>query len=80
MVNTYYGLDALGRIITHFIFIYLAFWSLQSMKLENLFKPNIQFNGQIRFVYFFLAIMLGYTASSFFQELLLLTKNLLLGL
>lgn len=33
-----YGVDTLVRIFSHFAFIYLAFWGLQAMRLDLLFK------------------------------------------
>lgn len=69
-----YGIDIIIRITTHFIFIYLAFWSLKSLRLEMLFKP--QNTTQIRMAIALLSIGMGYLASTFFLELMVLGKNI----
>lgn len=68
-----YGVDAIVRIISHFAFVYLAFWGLRSLRLDTLFK-SFQ-TAQIRIVILMLAISLGYLTSSFFLEILNLLKN-----
>ena len=45
-----YGVDVVIRVVTHFIFIYLAFWSLKSLRLETFFKS--QNAPQVRMVRF----------------------------
>lgn len=72
-----YGIDAIIRLVTHLAFIYLAFWSLQSVKIEMIFKKNVQ--RQIRMFYVFVSIFLGYTTSTFFLEIIVLLKNFLLA-
>ncbi|MDR0921527.1 MAG: DUF1146 family protein [Lactobacillales bacterium] len=74
-MNQVFGVDALLRMVSHFLFIYLAFWALQSVRLDQLFKKGTGHEGQIRFVYFFLAILLGYTASNFILEFISLSRN-----
>lgn len=69
-------IDAVLRLLSHFAFIYLAFWSLGSLRLENLFKSL--HTTQIRMLIAFLAIAIGFTVSSFFLELITLVKNLFL--
>ncbi|GGI64394.1 DUF1146 family protein [Enterococcus alcedinis] len=69
-----YGIDVIIRITTHFIFIYLAFWSLKSLRLDMLFKP--QNTTQIRMAIALLSIGMGYLASTFFLELMVLGKNM----
>ncbi len=71
-----YGIDAVIRIISHLAFIYLAFWALQSIRIEAFFKA-LQ-TTQIRMVMVLMAIVLGYTASTFFLELIALRRNLFL--
>ncbi len=71
-----YGIDAVIRIISHLDFIYLAFWALQSIRIEAFFKA-LQ-TTQIRMVMVLMAIVLGYTASTFFLELIALCRNLFL--
>jgi len=71
-----YGIDAVIRIISHLAFIYLTFWALQSIRIEAFFKA-LQ-TTQIRVVMVLMAIVLGYTASTFFLELIALCRNLFL--
>ncbi|MBO0450289.1 DUF1146 domain-containing protein [Enterococcus sp. MJM12] len=73
-----YGVDAIVRIISHFAFVYLAFWGLRSLRLDTLFK-SFQ-TAQIRIVILMLAISLGYLTSSFFLEILNLLKNTFLSI
>ncbi|WP_300122448.1 DUF1146 family protein [uncultured Enterococcus sp.] len=75
MVNN--TVEQLVRFISHLIWIYLAFWSLQSLNLQTLFKKNKE--GQIRVLMLLLAIGLGYLVSSFFFEILQLSKNLFIA-
>ncbi|MDR1522166.1 MAG: DUF1146 family protein [Streptococcaceae bacterium] len=77
MTFQYFGFDALLRIISHLSFIYLTFWSLQSINLEILFRKKVRQIGQIRCVLILTATVMGYVASSFFLEVLLLFKNAL---
>lgn len=37
----YYGVDAIVRIVSHLMFIYISFWALQSCVLSNFSKPNL---------------------------------------
>jgi uncharacterized integral membrane protein (TIGR02327 family) len=71
-----FGIDAILRILCHFIFIYLSWWALQAFRIDTLFKKGNEHNNQIRFIYLFLAITIGYTTSSFFLEFLALFRNL----
>jgi len=73
----YYGLSALVRILVHFAFIYISFWSLQSLNIEKLFKAGVHYNKQITILYFLVSIVIGYMASQFFFEILQLVKNML---
>ena len=67
-----YGIDAILRIVSHLAFIYLAFWSLRSLRIETFFRP--MHNTQIRMA------ILGYTASNFFLEVIALCRNLFVSL
>lgn len=71
-----YGIDAIIRIFSHFAFIYIAFWALQSLRTENVFRKNMQ--TQVRMLYIFCAILIGYTVSNFFLEVIALMKNFIL--
>lgn len=75
-----YGVDTLVRIFSHFTFIYLAFWSLQAMRLDLLFKKGQQYYKQMRVVFVLLAILIGYNSSNFFMEVMFLTRDLLQGI
>ena len=63
----YYGVDAIVRIVSHLMFIYISFWALQSLRIEQFF---------IRMLMVFFAIAIGYTVSSFALELIALCRNL----
>lgn len=69
-----YGIDVIIRMVTHFIFIYLAFWSLNALRLETLFKSD--HIPQVRMLLTLLSIGIGYLASTFVLELIVLSKNL----
>ncbi|MBO0453625.1 MULTISPECIES: DUF1146 family protein [Enterococcus] len=71
-----YGIDAIVRIVSHFSFIYLAFWALRSLRTENLFKAFKE--TQVRLVILMLSIALGFACSTFFLEIILLCKNIFL--
>ena len=47
----YYGVDAIVRIVSHLMFIYISFWALQSLRIEQFFKT--QFTPQIRMLMVF---------------------------
>jgi len=80
MLQTTFGLDAILRIFSHFIFIYLAFWALQSVRTDQFFKKGEKFNRQIRFVFLFFSIAIGFLVSSFVLEFLMLSRNMFSGL
>ena len=69
----YYGVDAIVRIVSHLMFIYISFWALQSLRIEQFFKT--QFTPQIRMLMVFFAIAIGYTVSSFALELIALCQK-----
>ncbi|EJC3741499.1 DUF1146 family protein [Enterococcus faecium] len=73
-----YGIDAVLRIVNHLAFIYLAFWSLRSLRIETFFRP--MHNTQIRMAIVLFSIFLGYTASNFFLEVIALCRNLFVSL
>jgi len=74
LLMQYYGVDAIVRIVSHLMFIYISFWALQSLRIEQFFKT--QFTPQIRMLMVFFAIAIGYTVSSFALELIALCRNL----
>lgn len=71
------NIEQMMRFISHLICIYLIFWSLQSLNLQTLFKK--QKAVQIRVLMLLFAIGLGYLVSSFFFEILQLSKNLFIA-
>ena len=71
------SIEQIVRFTSHLIWIYLAFWSLQSLNLQTLFKK--QKASQIRVLMLLLAIGLGYLVSSFLFEILQLSKNLFIA-
>jgi uncharacterized integral membrane protein (TIGR02327 family) len=72
----FFGVDAIIRIISHLMFIYISFWALQSLRIEQFFKA--QYTSQIRLLLVFFAIALGFTVSSFTLEFIALCRNLFL--
>ena len=73
-----YGIDAIIRIVSHLAFIYLAFWSLRSLRVDAFFRS--MHTTQIRMAIVLFSIFLGYTASSFFLEIIALCLNLFVSL
>ncbi|WP_301356519.1 DUF1146 family protein [Enterococcus spodopteracolus] len=73
-----YGIDAIIRIVSHLAFIYLAFWSLRSLRVDAFFRS--MHTTQIRMAIVLFSIFLGYTASSFFLEIIALCRNLFVSL
>lgn len=73
-----YGIDAIIRIVSHLAFIYLAFWSLRSLRVDAFFRS--MHTTQIRMSIVLFSIFLGYTASSFFLEIIALCRNLFVSL
>lgn len=50
-----YGIDAIIRIVSHLAFIYLAFWSLRSLRVDAFFVQCIRhkLEWQLSFFQFF---------------------------
>lgn len=69
-----FGVLSIVSLVSHFAFIYLAFWALQSLKLEHLFKKG--YTLQIQVVYILLSIVIGFVSSSFFLDVIQLVKNI----
>lgn len=68
-----FGIDAMIRLVSHLAFIYLSFWSLQSLKLDVFFKRD--HSTQIRMLLVLFAIVIGYFASTFLLEAMELIRN-----
>jgi uncharacterized integral membrane protein (TIGR02327 family) len=65
---------ALVSIFSHLVFIALAWWALQSIRLDKLLKPNHVF--QARLLYILLAIIIGSSVSNFFLDYLSWSRQL----
>jgi len=70
----FYGIDAVIRIICHLMFMYVSFWAMQSLKIEQFFK--VHYATQIRLLLVFFSIVVGYNVSSFFLEFIALCRNI----
>ncbi|WP_066369349.1 DUF1146 family protein [Neobacillus fumarioli] len=68
------GQMALVSILSHLVFIALAWWALQAIRLEKLLRANHVL--QARVLYLLLAIFLGSSASNFFLDYLQWSRQL----
>ena len=73
MINDF-GQQALLGILSHLVFIAVAWWALQAIQLEKLLKPNRVF--QARLLYIVLAIFIGSSVSNFFLDYLQWSRQL----
>lgn len=73
----FYGIDAVIRIASHLLFIYLSFWAFRAIRTEQLFKSHHV--AEIRIVIILFSVVLGYTASSFFLEFIALCRNIFIS-
>jgi uncharacterized integral membrane protein (TIGR02327 family) len=69
-----FGQIALLSIFSHLVFIALAWWALQCIRLDKLLKPNHIF--QARLLYILLAIVIGSSVSNFFLDYLQWSRQL----
>ncbi|MCM3729815.1 DUF1146 family protein [Neobacillus cucumis] len=69
-----FGQIALVSILSHIVFIAIAWYALQAIRLEKLLKPNHVF--QARLLYILLAIFIGSSVSNFFLDYLQWSKQL----
>lgn len=64
---------SLLKLLSHMVFVLFAFWALKALRIEKwIRKGHIR---EARLLYFFLAIALGYTVSSFFLEFIEISRN-----
>ena len=63
-----FGSIALISILSHLVFIAVAWWALQAIRLEKLLRPNRVFQAQL--LYILLAIFIGSSVSNFFLDYL----------
>jgi uncharacterized integral membrane protein (TIGR02327 family) len=73
MINDF-GQQALLGIISHLIFIAVAWWALQAINLEKMLRPNRVF--QARLLYILLAIVIGSSVGNFFLDYLQWSQQL----
>lgn len=62
-----FGYQPLLAIVSHIIFIGLAFFALQSLMPEKIIRKNRIFQAQLLFI--FLSILIGSSVSNFFLEI-----------
>ena len=71
---TGFGQQALVSILTHLVFIGVAWWAIQAIQLDKLLKKNHVM--QARILYILLAIALGSIVSNFFLDYLMWSQQL----
>lgn len=69
-----FGQIALVSILSHIVFIAIAWYALQAIRLEKLLKPNHVL--QARLLYILLAIFIGSSVSNFFLDYLQWSRQL----
>lgn len=69
-----FGQIALISILSHLVFIAIAWWVLQAIRLEKLLRPNRVFQAQL--LYILLAIVIGSSVSNFFLDYLQWARQL----
>lgn len=69
-----FGSQALISIISHLVFIALAWWALQSLNFEKWIRGNHVFQARVLFI--LLSIVIGSTVSNFFLDYLLWSQQL----
>lgn len=69
-----FGHQALVSIISHLVFIALAWWALQSINIDKILRGSHVF--QARVLYILLSIVIGSTVSNFFLDYLLWSQQL----
>ncbi len=69
-----FGQQALISIMSHLVFIALAWWALQALRIDQLLRPNRVM--QARVLYILLSIAIGASVSNFFLDYLLWSRQL----
>lgn len=69
------GIQAAGTLISHIVFILLAFWALQAVRVEKIIRKYHV--SQAKVLYLLVSITIGYLVSTFFIEFILSSQNLL---
>lgn len=68
--------QSLITILSHFVFIAISYWAVQSLRTDKLFKKSHP--QQLKMFYLLVSIVIGYTASNFFLDFFTHSQNLLL--
>ncbi|KKK37932.1 membrane protein [Mesobacillus campisalis] len=71
---TNFGPQALLSIVSHLVFIALAWWALQALNFDKFLRAGRVL--QARVLYIMLSIFLGSAVSSFFLDYLLWSRQL----
>nr|WP_295973147.1 DUF1146 family protein [uncultured Bacillus sp.] len=69
-----YAANSLVSIISHLVFIALAWWALQAVNFEKFLRPNRVFQARILFI--LLSIIVGSMVSNFFLDYLFWSQQL----
>ena len=69
-----FGQQALLSIMSHLVFIAVAWWALQAIRIEQILRPNRVV--QARVLYIVLSIAIGSSVSNFFLNYLLWSRQL----
>ncbi|KRM04475.1 MAG: DUF1146 family protein [Liquorilactobacillus ghanensis] len=69
-----YGITALLNLISNFVFIFIVFVSLQSLRLDRYIAPAKQ--RSFKWLLIFIAVAIGYGCSSFFLDFIDNVRNL----
>lgn len=64
----YLGQFAVIHLVLHVICICIAYWSLNALRLDNIFKKG--YTRQLQVLLIFMAILLGTSVSNFIVDLL----------
>lgn len=65
---------SLLNIVIHLVFIAISWWALQSLRFDQILRPNRVF--QARVLYILLSIAIGSSVSNFFLDYLLWSQQL----
>ena len=68
------GQQSLTAILAYLLFIGVTFYSLQCLRLEQIFKKGMTF--QIQLTYILLSVAIGSAVAEFFIDFLALSQNL----
>lgn len=68
------GIQSLITLMSHLMFIGVAFWAIQGLRIDRFFPQSNQ--QRIKVLIVMLAILLGYTSSAFFLNFMDNIRNL----